>query len=147
MDLMAEPNEDRSRKIAVEYRNLVLFFGGQLTLALVNGVGKLTMGGVASEVLRNVVSFGLLGSTAALMYFTYRTARALGSEAPWGWAVGMLVPYVSILTLILLSRRAQERCNAAGIPVGFLGPKLTGLAGPRQNREAAQQAVGVDEAS
>ena len=146
MESIAEQTEGRSRELAVEYRNLVLFFGGQLTLALVNVVRNLTMSGVASEMLGTLVSLGMLGSTAGIMYLTYRTARAMGSDAPWAWAVGMLVPFVSIVTLIFLSRRAQELCNAAGIPVGFLGPKLTGPTGPRLNRVAAEQGDEADEA-
>jgi hypothetical protein len=141
----AELTQRRSQELAVEYRNLVLFFGGQLSLVFVNVVGHLTTRGIAHEVLHSVVSVGMIGSAAGIAYLGYRTARAMGSDVPWLWAVGMLVPFVSIVTLIFLSRRAHEICQTAGIPVGFLGPKLPSAADLRQNHEAAQQGDEADE--
>ena len=124
MESMAQLVDARSREVAVEYRNLVLFFGGQIFLVLIGIAGRLAGRGVVSEALGAIASVGMLGSTAALIYQGYRTARAMGSDLPWAWAVGMLVPLVSIVTLILLSTRAQDICRNAGIPVGFMGPKL-----------------------
>jgi hypothetical protein len=106
MDSVAELTERRSLELAVAYRNLVLCFGGQLFLTAVDVWGNLSLQGVAAEALGTLVSIGMLGSAAALTYFGYRTAQAMGSGVPWAWAVGMLVPCVNILTLLVLSSRA-----------------------------------------
>ena len=82
MESIAELTERRSRELAVQYRNLVLCFGGQLTLTILSIAGNLSLRGSAAEVLSTLVSIGMLGSTAALTYFGYRTARAMGSAAP-----------------------------------------------------------------
>ena len=124
MESIADLTERRSRELAVEYRNLVLCFGGQLALTALNIWGNLGLQGAAAELLRAIVSIGMLGSAAALTYFGYRTARAMGSGVSWLWALGMLVPCVNVLTLLVLSSRATQMCRTAGNPVGFLGPKL-----------------------
>ena len=134
----------RARGFAVEYRNLVLFYGGQLLLSVVSVIGRAMPPGLAREVVHTLVSLGVLGSATALIYLGYRTARAMGSDAPWAWALGMLLPCANIVTLIFLSRRAQDICNAAGIPMGFLGPQLEDP-GLSLNGEAAHQGDEADE--
>jgi hypothetical protein len=114
----------RSRELATEYRNLVLVFGGELVLSIANVVGNLTLHGAAAEISRGIVSLGLIGSSAALVYFGYRTARAMALGSPWAWAIGMFVPCVNVVTLLALSSRATRLCRAAGIPVGLLGPQI-----------------------
>jgi hypothetical protein len=145
MESVTTLTEARSREFAIEYRNLVLFYGGQLGLSAISITARLIGPGVASEVLRTLVSLGVLGSTTALVYLGYRTARAMGSAVPWAWALGLLMPCVNIVTLIFLSRRATDICNAAGIPMGFLGPQPVKPTGLSQNREAAQQGDEADE--
>jgi hypothetical protein len=118
-----ELTEERSRKLAEAYRILVLCFGGQLVLTVLNIGGNLIRSGPVREMLGALVALGLLGSSAALAYFAYRTAEAMGSRAPWLWAVGIFVPCLNVVTLLALSSKATQMCRNAGIPVGFLGPK------------------------
>jgi len=77
--------------------------------------------------LGSVVLWCMAGSSFAMVYFGYQTAQATGSTAPWLWALGMLVPCVSVIVLLVLSSQATQLCRESGIPVGFLGPKI----GPR----------------
>ena len=145
MESSAQLTEARSREFAVEYRTLVLFYGGQLTLAGLGMIRRVMPSGAASEVLGVLVSLGVLGSTPALIYFGYRTARAMGSNAPWAWALGMLLPFINIVTLVFLSRRATDICTAAAIPMGFLGPQVAEANHLRPNIGAAQQGDEADE--
>lgn len=105
-------------KLARAYRNLVLWFGGELVLAL------------ASPMLTSVplaglfVNLGLLVTLAMLTIYAYRTAAAMGSTLPVLWAVAMFVPCLNVITLLSLSSKATAACNERGIAVGFLGPKV-----------------------
>jgi hypothetical protein len=124
MEPVAGEQQSQARELAVAYRTLVLCFAGQLLLAAIKVGGTLTLRGEALQALDSFLSVGMAGSAVALCYFGYRTAKAAGSEQPWVWAIGMLVPCVGVVTLLLLSSKATQKCRAAGIPVGFLGPKL-----------------------
>ena len=109
--------------LAGAYRNLVLWFGGQL---LVNAVscGARGLDGPAALLVSLAVLGGLLATLVALVYYGYRTAEALGSSVAWLWAVGMLVPCVNVITLLALSSQATKACRENGIEVGLLGPKI-----------------------
>jgi hypothetical protein len=115
----------RAQCVAREYRNLVLFFAGQLLLGAMHVAGSHIENGVVREAVGAVVLWGALGSALGQFYFTYQTSRAMGSSAPWAWSLGMFVPCANIVTLLLLSSRATTLCRAAGIPVGLLGPRPT----------------------
>ncbi|MET0556462.1 MAG: hypothetical protein ABW221_25725 [Vicinamibacteria bacterium] len=109
--------------LAGAYRNLVLWFGGQL---LVNALscGARGLQGAAAVLVSLVVLVGMLATLVALVYYGYRTAQALGSTVAWLWAVGMLVPCVNVITLLALSSQATRACRENGIEVGLLGPKI-----------------------
>jgi hypothetical protein len=107
--------------LAASYRRLVLWFGVQLVL----GPGLMIFVGVVGEspllgLVQFVVGLVVLG---ALAFYAYRTAVALGSRVGGVWAVAMFVPLLNVLTLLVLSSRATKACRAAGIKVGFFGPK------------------------
>jgi hypothetical protein len=111
------------QKLSSSYRNLVLSFGAQLVLTLTNAVVGL-LDPITGLIWSMLVLAGMLGTVFALVYFGYRTAEAMGSGAPWVWAVAMFVPCANVITLLVLSSRATSMCRAAGIPVGLLGPKV-----------------------
>ena len=112
-------------KLAAAYRSLVLWFGVQLAVAILGTVASLMAGetilGAAIMVVRLIV---VLATIVPLVFYAYRTAEALGSRSSAVWAVAMLLPLVNIVTLLALSSKATAACRAAGIEVGFLGPKL-----------------------
>ena len=107
--------------LAASYRRLVLWFGVQLVL----GPCLMLLAGVVGEFppLGLVQLVGGIVTLGALAFYAYRTAVALGSSAGVVWAVAMFLPLVNILTLLALSSRATRACRAAGIKVGFFGPK------------------------
>jgi hypothetical protein len=117
------PSSDQMQRLSKAYRNLVLSFGAQLVLSVMNAsVGLLDP--VTGLIWSLMVLAGMVGTVVALVYFGYRTAEAMASSAPWTWAVAMLVPCANAITLLVLSSRATRMCRQAGIPVGLLGPKL-----------------------
>lgn len=112
-------------ELSVAYRRLVLWVGVQLVVAVGGGIAVQIVGpsplGVTIALARLI---GVLVTVVALVLYAYRTAVALGSRVGVLWAVAMLVPFLNLITLLLLSSRATKACRAAGVPVGFLGPKI-----------------------
>jgi hypothetical protein len=113
----------RAARVVPPYRNLVLSFGAELVLTMVAMARGSIPSATGREAIDLLVSVSSLCTMAALAYFGYRTADALGSRYAFALAVGMLVPLVNVVTLLSLSSRATRVCRAAGIRVGLLGPK------------------------
>ena len=109
--------------LATAYRQLVLWFGAQLIVAFVRVVAE-PAEGTAGLIWAGVVVVGVLATMVALVYYGYRTAQALGSDAAWVWGAAMLVPCISLFTLLVLSSKATRACKAHGVPVGLFGPKV-----------------------
>jgi hypothetical protein len=122
-------------QLAFSYRRLVLWFGVQLVVALVGPIVTLAVGestlGLVVLMLRLIA---LLGTVVALAVYAYKTAEALGSSVGALWAVAMLIPCANVVTILVLSSRATAACRAAGIPVGFLGPKQVSV--PQTHKES-----------
>ena len=125
---MTEQGFDAGR-LAASYRRLVLWFGVQLVVGLLGPVVAVALGDTALALLFEIAQLVvILVTIAALTLYAYRTAVALRSSVGVLWAVAMLVPLVNLITLLVLSSKATSACRAAGIPVGFLGPKLESTA-------------------
>ena len=102
--------------LAKNYRALVLGVGVQiLVTAAIRTAPDLSL--IAAPIL--LVTIG------ALTYYAYQTAKAVGAGTPVLWAVAMFIPCINIITLLVLSSKAQAVCRANGIPVGFFGPKVS----------------------
>lgn len=111
--------------LAVNYRRLVLSFACQFLLNPVVAVLSDTgMRAPSGWTLSPIVQLLYLAITLALVFFTYRTARAAGSSQAWVWAIAMLVPCINTVTLLALSAKATAMCREQGIEVGFFGPRL-----------------------
>ncbi len=113
-------------KLAIAYRRLVLWFGGQLVIAVFGPVLSLVAGETPLGTM--IALLGLLGwlvTVCALTYYAFRTASALGSLVAIVWAIAMFVPYINAITLLVLSSKATKACREAGVPVGFLGPQVS----------------------
>ena len=111
-------------ELAAAYRRLVLWFGAQLLVTPYEIGVRFAFG---QSVIAGAL--GLAGwvagfvALAALGYYGYRSAGALGWQAPWLWGVAMLVPCANALVLLILSQRATHACEAHGVRVGLLGPR------------------------
>jgi hypothetical protein len=118
---MDEPVPDIP-SLSRNYRNLVLWVGIQLVV----NVGVLMLGRLfpndGSRIVWWVISIGII---IPLAIYAYGTARSLGSTAAIVWAIAMLVPYASLITLLILSAKATRICRQHGIPVGLFGPRIT----------------------
>jgi len=132
------------RDLTVAYRRLVLWVGVNV-LATLSFLFLQTMwphhreksglfslftittvdGGLGYLVLSYAMSTVNLVVVAALMIYTYRTAKALAfsSLALWGSVLAMLVPSLPIIVLGVLSSKAGKVCRDNGIPVGLFGPR------------------------
>jgi hypothetical protein len=110
-------------QLASSYRRLVLWFGAQLLLGLLQGVA-IRIGGGLGQDLYYFASIGVPVTIIAFAYHGYHTARALDAGLPWLWAVAMLVPFLNVVALLWLSSLSTKACKKAGVSVGLLGPKV-----------------------
>lgn len=108
--------------IARLYRRLVLLVGLQILLA----VGRVPLIAVAPTslafVLLMLILLVALASAVALAITAYKLAEEMGLGVPVLWAIAMFFPCINILTLLVLSSKAQVWCRQYGIKVGLLGP-------------------------
>jgi len=118
----ASPPDNLLRLVGA-YRGLVLWFGLQLLIGIGGAVAIASVGPDIQQVVVLVRSLGLIVTVIGLAVYAYRTAQALGSNVSVLWSLAMIVPLVNVITLLVLSSKATRACRAAGIPVGFLGPK------------------------
>ena len=52
---------------------------------------------------------------------TYRLVKALQLQAPWVYVLCSFIPYVSMVTMLIINGRATAVLNRAGIHVGLMG--------------------------
>lgn len=113
------------RNLAFAYRRLVLWFGVQLLLFVGSfGLHLFSADSALGAIVAIAITGGSLVTALALCYYGFRTSGALRSKVPWLWGVVMLVPYLNVVSLLLLSSKANKACRAQGIPVGLLGPRV-----------------------
>jgi hypothetical protein len=107
--------------IARLYRRLVLVVGLQLLLTVAR-VPLLTMASSAAVPLAIAVALAVLGLSVVLSVTAYQLAGQMGLGSPLAWAVAMFLPCINILSLLVLSSKAQAWCKQNDIKVGLLGP-------------------------
>ncbi|HEV7426862.1 MAG TPA: hypothetical protein VGQ46_10885 [Thermoanaerobaculia bacterium] len=110
-------------RLAYAYRRLVLWFGAQLYVNVASFFLQPVIGQRWAVPLRIALTIANLVIVAALAYYSYRTAEALGAPNPAVWPVGLVL--FNFIALALLSSKAATVCREQGIPVGLLGPKLS----------------------
>ncbi len=110
-------------QLARSYRRLVIWFGAQLLLGLVQGIA-IVIGGEVGADLYLFASIGVPVTTIAFAYYGYHTARAIDAGMPWLWAVAMFFPLLNAVALLRLSSLSTKACKKAGVPIGLLGPKV-----------------------
>jgi cell division protein FtsX len=113
---------DAAEAIAKLYRRLVLLVGLQIVLGLLAQTLPAMGGSMVAGLLSIVVLVGLLCILAMLATTAYKLTEHLGAGTPILWAIAMFLPCINILTLLVLSSKAQTWCRQYGIKVGFLGP-------------------------
>lgn len=130
---------DEAEAIAKLYRRLVLLVGGQILMSVVaQFLGALASTGAPEGVSAIVAILTMLILLAALTVVVflvgtaYKLARRLGSGTPVLWAVAMFFPCVNIITLLVLSSKAQSWCRRHGVKVGFFGPTKESIEQLRQ---------------
>ncbi len=81
---------------------------------------------VAVLVARAIEDLGamllVLGVSIATMITVYRLVGWLGSGTPLAWALGLAVPVVSVIILLVLTKRVVSEFERQGAKAGFFGP-------------------------
>jgi hypothetical protein len=106
--------------LARAHQRFTIGIGVILTLVflVMNTVNNL---GVPGNILIGLIVAGVQ------FYLALELTKALKSANAIVWLVFSLVPIFGVIGIGILSNQASTKLQAAGIPVGFLGPKI-----PRQ---------------
>jgi len=80
----------------------------------------LLLGGIALFIPYGPIIAGLIS-----VYFTYKLAVAIRSSVPWLYAIFIVLPWTSFITLIVIHIMTMKIYKANGIQVGFMGAKQT----------------------
>jgi hypothetical protein len=112
---------ENAEAIARLYRRLVLVVGFQLLLTVAR-VPLLIAAPSAAVPLAIVVATAVLALSLTLSITAYQLAGQMGLGSPLAWAVAMFLPCINILSLLVLSSKAQAWCKQNDIKVGLLGP-------------------------
>ena len=59
--------------------------------------------------------------TIVQMVFVYQFAKTLKLGAPWVWCIGMIIPFVSLILLLVLNAKATTAIRGKGVRVGLMG--------------------------
>ena len=68
--------------------------------------------------------FALLATTSLQVLLVVGLCRSLKLGSIVIWGVATAIPYLGLIPLFLVSRKATKRLSTAGIPVGLLGAKV-----------------------
>jgi hypothetical protein len=108
--------------IARLYRRLVLLVGLQILISVPQILLQEATPSTGVGLVALAVLLLLIGILVAMVITTYKLARLLGAGLPILWAIAMFIPCLNLLTLLVLSSKAQAWCQQYGIKVGLLGP-------------------------
>jgi hypothetical protein len=99
------------------YRRLILLVGGEFLLNF-----------IVLALLDKSVSAGMLGFLVMLAVSVfiaitaYKLSERLRTGSPLFWALALFLPWLNVLSLLVLSSNATSWCRSHGIKVGLLGP-------------------------
>lgn len=112
---------------ASQYRRLVVLVGLQMLAGIAIQVLNVR---APVDVQPLVALLGLLvgiGFAIAMAATAHHLMSLLDEGVPILWAIAMFVPIVGLVTLLVISSKAQAWCRKRGIDVGLLGPSQASL--------------------
>ncbi|HTG35579.1 MAG TPA: hypothetical protein VLB76_21875 [Thermoanaerobaculia bacterium] len=112
---------ENAEAIARLYRRLVLLVGVQLLFSFLRGPLVTAVPGVAVP-MAVIMLLVLLGTAVALAFTAYALTEHMGTGTPLLWAIAMFLPCINVISLLVLSSKAQAWCKQHGVKVGLLGP-------------------------
>jgi len=112
---------ENAEAIARLYRRLVLLVGVQILFSFLRGPLIVAAPAVAVP-LAVVVLLALLGTAVALAVTAYALTEHMGTGSPLLWTIAMFLPCINVISLLVLSSKAQAWCKQHGVKVGLLGP-------------------------
>ncbi|HEX4498544.1 MAG TPA: hypothetical protein VIE43_22900 [Thermoanaerobaculia bacterium] len=114
---------ENAETIARLYRRLVLLVGFQILLTVARIPLLMLVGASPILGLMGVaVGVVVVGSSLILCITAYQLAGQMGLGSPLAWALVMFLPCINVLSLLVLSSKAQAWCRQNDIKVGLLGP-------------------------
>jgi hypothetical protein len=105
--------KDELRKIARD-QNLLMWsvFAGIVSYILVHALAIIGL-------------FVALGALVFEITYLYKLGRDLRMTAPWAYCILLFIPFVGLITLVVISGKASRVLKAYGVPVGFMGGKAS----------------------
>ena len=80
-----------------------------------------------------IPKIGPILSAVINIMFVYKLAVALKSKVAWLWCLLMIVPLVSLISLLIINGKATTALRTAGIKVGLMGANKAQLEGLLSN--------------
>ena len=111
------------RMVATFYRRLVLLLGAHVLLALTR------RGMIPAVPHEGAILFGAVWVilSAALfvlvVHTTYKLAEGIRLPAPLAWVLATMIPFVTLVVLLVISYKARTWCERHGLEMGLLGPR------------------------
>lgn len=112
---------ENAEAIARLYRRLVLLVGVQLLFTFLRVPLVRAVPAVAA-LMGAIVLLVLVGLAVALAVTAYALTDHMGTGTPLLWAIAMFLPCINVISLLVLSSKAQTWCKEHGVKVGFFGP-------------------------
>jgi len=112
---------ENAEAIARLYRRLVLLVGLQILFSILRGPLVVAAPAVAVP-MAVIVLLVLLSTAVALALTAYALTEHMGTGTPLLWAIAMFLPCINVISLLVLSSKAQVWCRQHGVKVGLFGP-------------------------
>lgn len=107
-----------ARAVAIAQRRLLAWFG----IGILLNIGMFAA--QSANGLSNLFMVAGLVSSIIMVVWAYRLAASLGKPAPWLWVILMLIPVISLISLLVLNSAATQHLGERGFKVGLLGAKV-----------------------
>lgn len=90
---------------------------------------RLVLWAVLASILASIIPYAFFVAVPFDLYCVYRMAKALtmSTTASVLYLIAMFIPFVQLVCLLLLNRKATLSLRAAGIQAGFMGAKPSDL--------------------
>jgi hypothetical protein len=117
-----EPADD-VRLVAMFYRRLILLLGAYVVLSVTRR-GMVPLVPHGAEVVTGAI--WLICSAALfvlVVHTTYKLAEGIRLPAPLAWVLATMIPFLTLVVLLVISYKARIWCQRHGLEMGLLGPR------------------------
>ena len=109
--------------VAMFYRRLILLIGAHVLLTLTRGAVIRVLPHGAELLLGGAWVLCAAALFVLVVHTTYKLAEGMRLPAPLAWVLGTMIPFVTLVVLLVISYKARTWCQRHGLEMGLLGPR------------------------